>query len=166
MAAIKRIVTSTRHSWKRLTAFTRRPAHATRSFMMRPIVFVVFVLAVVVPARYYDHGRHYTFGHPHLVDFLIVSLLCALAFTHVSVAGIMWLQRRRWLPSERAMFRFISIKSVFWTIFAVDYRFNGYGVTLETIVLFVLLTITTADLDIKLFRRYLMHSDNDEMEQL
>lgn len=145
-------------------AKSRTVLFSARSLMMRPWVFVVVVLAIVVAARNYDHGNRYTFGHPYLVDLLIVSLMYALVFTHLAVAVIMWLQRRSWIPSERAMFRFIFVKSVFWAIFAADYQFNGRGVTLETISLFVFLTITTVDLDWKLFCRYILGSGDEPLE--
>lgn len=130
-----------------------------RAFLIRPLVFVVVVIVVVSCARLFRPDQRLTFGYPFLVDLLVVSLLYALATTHAALAAIMWLQRKRWFPSERAMFRFIFVKLVFWLLAAIDFNFSGRGVSLEVVVLFVFMTLTTIDLDVKLFRRYVMGVD-------
>jgi hypothetical protein len=126
----------------------------------RSTVVVAFAAVSVVLVRLFETQRRYTFGHAHAVDLAVVTLLYLLAVTHVVVAGIMWLQRARWLPSEASMFRFIGVKAVFWSSLATSYQFVGRGVPLDSMLLFVLMSLTTIDLNSHLARRYLFGSED------
>lgn len=126
----------------------------------RSTLLVAFAAVMVILTRTLETQRRYTFGHAHAVDLAVVSLLYLLAATHVVVAAIMWLQRARWLPSDASMFRFIGVKSVFWASLATAYQFRGIGVSLDTLTLFILMTASTVDLDVRLVRRYLFGSED------
>jgi hypothetical protein len=116
----------------------------------------VFAAAIVtILVRHFETQRRYTFGHPHEVDLAVVILLYALATTHIVVAMVMWFQRKTWHPSNAAMFQFIGVKAVFWSSLATGYVFRGIGISLETLVLFVMMSLTTIELDVRLIRRYL-----------
>lgn len=128
---------------------------------MRSTLFVAAAAVATILTRIFETQRRYTFGHAHAVDFAVVTLLYLLAATHIVVAGIMWLQRNRWLPSEAAMFRFIGVKAVFWASLATAFVFAGRGVILDTLVLFVLMSATTIDLDCRLIGRYLFGNEDD-----
>lgn len=121
----------------------------------RYTLVVVFAAVVLVLTRRYETQRRYTFGHPHEVDLAVVILLYALATTHIVVAMVMWFQRKTWQPSNGAMFQFIGVKSVFWSSLATAYVFRGIGISLETLVLFAMMSLTTLELDVRLIRRYL-----------
>lgn len=121
----------------------------------RYTLLVAFAAVVVILVRLFETKRKYTFGHPREVDVAVVALLTLLALTHISIAVVMWFQRRNWQPSNAAMFQFIAIKAVFWTNTATAYRFRGNGISLDTLVLFVVMALTTVELDYRLFNRYL-----------
>lgn len=127
---------------------------------VRSTILVALAAIAVILTRLFETQRRYTFGHPHAVDLAVASLLYLLAATHIVVAVIMWLQRAPWFPSEASMFRFIGVKAVFWTSLATSYSFAGKGVPLDNMVLFVLMSMTTVDLDYRLISRYIFgHED-------
>lgn len=95
-------------------------------------------------------------GHGYLIGQCIWLLLIGLAFTHFVLLCIMWVQRGGLKASEAAMFRWIGEKAIFWSSVAYFYRPHDEGVPIRNLVMFVLIFVTTVDLDIKLFRRYIL----------
>lgn len=125
------------------------------------LAFVLAALALVVvvirtdPYRLVDLG-----GHGKLIGYGIWALLIGLCLTHIALAGIMWVQRTRWRPSEAGMFRFMAVKAIFWGSFAWAYRPHPEGEKLINIVLFVLMVAVTAHADVLLFRRYILGAES------
>ena len=111
-----------------------------------------------------DETKRYTFGHPHAVDAAMLALLIGLFVTHSVIAGIMWMQRERWLPSDAATFRFIVVKALFWLNVATIYMASGLGVRLDLAALYLMIAATTADLDVRMVRRY-WFGTSDEQEK-
>lgn len=133
------------------------------TLQMRSTLFVAFAAVTVILTRILETQRRYTFGHAHAVDLAVVSLLYLLGVTHGVIAVILWLQRSQWLPSDASMFRFIGVKAIFWSSVATAFQFRGIGISLDTLVLFVLMSATTLDLDLHLARRYLFGSEDERM---
>lgn len=133
------------------------------SIQRRSELVVLAMIAVVVVVRLTESDKRYTFGHPHAVDIAIWSLLLILGITHVLLGAVSWLQRARWTPSEAAMFRFLSVKAVFWVNTAAQYGWAGRGISLDTAVLFVAMTATTIDMDYKMFRRFILGAEDAEL---
>lgn len=125
--------------------------------------FVIACALTLIGIRLIEDESRYTFGQPHTMDVLIVALMVGLFLTHGMIAVIMWLQRERWLPSDAAMFRFIAIKSLLWINTATIYVAFGRGVRLDLIALYLMIAFTTADLDIRMCRRYIFRT-MDERE--
>lgn len=131
------------------------------SIQTRSLLGVAAAAVALLTVRYLEHGERYAFGRPGLVDAAVETLLWVMAATHAVIAGIMWMQRRRWLPSDAAMFRFISAKVLLWVTVGANYVAAGRGVLLDIAVLYVLIAATTLDLDVRLFRRYVAASADE-----
>jgi 4-amino-4-deoxy-L-arabinose transferase-like glycosyltransferase len=126
----------------------------------RYTLIVLGTAAAIIVVRQLGAPRRYTFGYPDEVDLAVVILLYLLAATHTTIAAVMWFQRRTWHPSNAAMFQFIGVKAVFWTSLATGYVFRGIGVNIETLILFVMMALTTIELDARLINRYLLGSED------
>lgn len=125
------------------------------------IVLLVIVLAIV---RQVTDGARHTFGHPGLFDGAVLALIWGLVITHAVIAGIMFIQRRDWLPSDAAMFRFIAVKMVFWAMLGIDYTSAGRGLRLSYVILYLALAVTTIDLDVRLVRRFLLRTEDERYD--
>lgn len=125
------------------------------------LAFVLVALALVVvvirtdPYRLVDLG-----GHGLVIGYGIWALLTGLCVTHVALAGIMWIQRNRWQPSEAGMFRFMSVKAIFWGAAAWFFRPHDAGVPLLNVVLFSMMIVVTAHADVLVFRRYVLGAES------
>lgn len=126
-------------------------------------MFVLLAAMSVAMTRTFENVDKYGFGSPKIVDTLVQLLLFALAGTHLIVWLLMFARREEWLPTDEAMYRFIGIKAVFWINMATVYPPLGHGISLDSAVLFVLLMLTTVDLDIKLFRRYVLGREDEAL---
>jgi hypothetical protein len=115
----------------------------------------------LVLIRQFESNTRHTFGNAHAVDWLILGMFFFLGFTHVFISAVMWIQRGQWLPSEAKMFRFISIKSLLWFNFAAGFTFSGRGVLLDIAYLYILIAVTTLDMDLGMFRRYVLGKEVD-----
>jgi hypothetical protein len=127
------------------------------------VLLGVFLLAFALHETY--GGNRYDFGYPWLVDWCVFGLLCGLALTHLMLSAIMFTSSDIWIPSESAMFRFIGAKTVFWSLVAVEYPFSGKGVMVDYAVLWVQMVSTTAHLDIRLFGRYILGWEDDDIQR-
>lgn len=119
------------------------------AFVLAALAAVVAVM-IVNPRHLVDLG-----GNGKLIGYGIWSLLIGLAATHAGLVGIMWIQRKRWRPSEAGMFRFVSVKAIFWGATAYLYRPHDAGVTMLSLVLFVPMFFVTAHMDMLMVRRYI-----------
>jgi hypothetical protein len=130
----------------------------------RALAFALIALGVTVFVRIVEPMERYTFGHPDWVDRAVWSQLWLLCMTHVALAAIMWLQRRRWLPSEEAMFVFIAVKAVFWGNLATSYVFRGVGIRLDIAALYVFMLTATVWLDVTMVRRYVFGAEDSDAD--
>lgn len=124
------------------------------------LAFTLAALVIVVLVRIFEPMARYDFGHPDWVDWAVWSQLWLLCITHAVIAGIMWFQRRFWLPSELAMFVFVAIKAVFWGNLASSYVFRGIGIRLDIAVLYVFMLSATILLDWYMIRRYVFGKED------
>jgi hypothetical protein len=134
-----------------------------RSIPTRSIIGMIAATVAVFLSRQYGGMERHTFGHPGIVDAFIVILLWMLCITHLMIAALMWMQRDRWLPSDAAMFRFITAKALLWGSSVTSYPSGGFGVRIDVVVLYCIIALTTFDLDIRMLRRYVFRT-NDERE--
>ncbi len=128
----------------------------------RSIAIIAGCSLVMVFVRLFEGERRYTFGHPTIVDAAMIALFLGLFVTHSVIAGIMWLQHEKWLPSDAAMFRFIAMKALLWISFATMYMSRGIGVRLDVIILYLMVALTTIDLDVRMVRRYWFGTDDEQ----
>jgi len=126
------------------------------SMQRRSTAFAVFAVAGLVLIHLAHSRTRHTFGHPEWVDWAVFLQLCLLGCTHVFIALVMWAQRHKWLPTEASMFRWITVKAMLWSYLAISYGFAGRGVSMELAYLYVLMAITTIDMDVKMFGRYIL----------
>ncbi len=125
------------------------------------LVTVALAVIALVAVNHWAPGGLYTFGgHGRALSDLQRALLTILALTHVSLAGIMWTQRRRWDGSEASTFRFICVKAIFWGYYAATFPHHN-GILLASVFLLAIMLLTTLDLDIQLVRRYLFFRRED-----
>jgi hypothetical protein len=132
-----------------------------RSIPTRSLIGMIAATVAVILARQYGGLERHTFGYPGAVDAGIVALLWMLCVTHLMIAALMWMQRDRWLPSDAAMFRFIAAKALLWGTTITAYPSSGLGVRLDIMVLYLVIALTTLDLDIRLVRRYVARTPDE-----
>lgn len=133
------------------------------TLQQRSTAIVVLAALGLVLIRQLESNARHTFGSAHTVDWFILGMFFFLGFTHVFISVVMWVQRGQWLPSEAKMFRFISIKALLWFNFAASFNFNGRGVLLDIAYLYILIAVTTLDMDWGMFRRYVLGKEIDEI---
>lgn len=128
------------------------------------IVTIFLFLFSLVMTRIWQDDKLYSWGHPGVVDVSILSLLILLTVTHTLLLVIMWLQRDKWLHSEAAMFRSISVKAIFWGNATTKfYLGTTTGITPDAVLMFVALLVSTIDLDIRLVGRYILGWEDSDM---
>lgn len=132
----------------------------------RSLLIVAGCTAALTFVRLFEsETARYTFGHPRAMDIATMMLLLGLFATHAAIALIMWLQRSYWLPSDAAMFRFISVKALLWINAATLYMSLGRGVRLDIVVLYTMIALTTLDLDVRMVRRYWFATKDEREDQ-
>lgn len=132
----------------------------------RTLGFIVFSGALVLSLRAFDNQDRYTFGHPQAVAVAVRSLMLLIMGTHLFVWLLMMANKDRWLPTDEAMSRFIGVKAVFWGNYGIFYAPLDPGITLDSVVLFTLISLTTIDLDTKLFGRYVLGKEDEALAEL
>jgi hypothetical protein len=132
------------------------------SIPTRSLIGMIAATVAVIVARQYGGLERHTFGHPGAVDAFIVALLWMLCVTHLMIAVLMWMQRERWLPSDAAMFRFVAAKALLWGTSVTAYQSNGLGIRIDITVLYLVIALTTLDLDIRLVRRYVVRTKDEK----
>lgn len=125
----------------------------------RSAAFVVFGTVGLVLIRVLESATRHTLNRPEWVDWAVVSMLTLLGLTHVFLSVVMWIQREGWTPTEASMFRWIYTKAMLWGDLATSYVMRGIGVRLDIAYLYILIAVTTIDMDYKMVRRYLMGRD-------
>jgi hypothetical protein len=132
---------------------------------LRTLLTVLFAAAASGLIALHEVGPQglYSFdGHGHdlyLVSKLLLLLLC---LTHVGLCLVMWAQRRRWDHAQASIFRFVALKAIFWGFFFATFP-ERPGVNLASTYLLVVLLLTTIDLDLHLFRRYVLGRTDERM---
>lgn len=125
------------------------------------LAFDAVAATMLFLAKHYGDERLYTFGSASTLSWVVHVELWLLALTHVVLAVIM-LAQAPWTKSEASTFRFVSVKSMFWLAFAFSYQ-RTPGLDLYTAVLLFCLVVTTTDLNINLFRRYILGSEDADI---
>lgn len=124
------------------------------------LALVLVALAVVVTTIHVNPYRLVDLdGHGKLIGYGIWVLLIGLAATHAALVGIMWLQRKRWRPSEAGMFRFMAMKGIFWGTTAYFFRPHDAGVPILNLVLFAPMLAVTVHMDVLMVNRYVRGRD-------
>jgi ribose/xylose/arabinose/galactoside ABC-type transport system permease subunit len=127
------------------------------------IAFVIMILAVLGAIDLLGYTNAYDLnGHGKELSLVVKFTMALLALTHVFLCIIMAAQHRRWTPSESAMFRFIAIKAAFWAWWAWHTPIRESGISVPTIFFLVVLCVTTIDLDIRLFGRYILGWEDEK----
>lgn len=123
----------------------------------RSVAFIVLAIVGLLAIRFLAPDGMYDFGHHgRTLSVLSKATILLIAVTHITLVSIMWTHRAWWTPSEASMFRFMAIKTVFWGYFGVTAPITNAGIPLVSTYLLLLLLATTADLDLKLFWRYVL----------
>lgn len=132
------------------------------TMQQRSTLIVLLGFFGLVLIHLFETDRRYTFGNAHAVDWAILIMFIVLGLTHAFIACVMWIQRSAWLPSEASMFRWISFKGMLWTDLAVMFRFNDSGVRIDIAYLYILMAVSTIDMDVKMAGRYLLRWEAKE----
>jgi hypothetical protein len=122
----------------------------------RSAAFVLLATLGIVLINIFESETRHTLNVPALVDWAVLLLLSGLGCTHLFISTVMWLQRKYWKPSEASMFRWIWCKGLLWSNIAWTFTFAGRGVRLDIAYLYVLILMTTMDMDIKMFGRFVL----------
>jgi Mlc titration factor MtfA (ptsG expression regulator) len=102
-------------------------------------------------------------GRRQLLFDLVRVLLWMLFVTHISLAAVLWMQRRRWDRADAASFLFVSAKAIFWGSLALT-SVRQRGESLTTIYLFFMILLSTLNLDLQLFRRYVVFRADEQTD--
>lgn len=133
----------------------------TPMIAQRSLLFGLMATVLIIAAIWWD--PYYLVdlgGHGTIIGYGVWVLLVGLATTHVALLLIMWVQRHHWHSSESAMFRFTWMKAIFWWTTVYFFRPVDRGQPLINMLLFVLLFLTTIDLDVRLVRRYILDDES------
>jgi hypothetical protein len=126
----------------------------------RSVVFAVGAMLGLLALRVFAPDGMYDLGHHgRTLSTVSKATIILIALTHVVIASIMWTHRREWTPSEASMFRFMAVKMLFWGYLGLTVPITDRGISLVSMYLLVLLLGTTVDLDVKLFYRYVLGSE-------
>ncbi len=118
-------------------------------------LFLVFLATIGLTVLYEwgPQGLYQYRHHGHALHAITIFLLVTLFLTHVFLATVMWMQRRKWDQAAASTFRFVCAKALFWA-YAAFITPAQNGINLSRTFLLLVLLLTTIDLDIQLIRRY------------
>lgn len=125
--------------------------------VIRSATFITFFILSIPAMVGFGPDSSYDLGE-YGWEFSVVQkfVVILLALTHIILSAIMWASRRGWLPSEASMFRFMSVKAVFWSYLAYRIPIRDREVDLVWFALALIMSAVTIDLDCRLFARYVM----------